>query len=299
MSTAFTGKVIECVPNFSEGRDWKTIEAIHESILSVSGCEVWDHSADTDHNRSVFTIAGTPEGLEEAAVRFTAAAAKLIDMRVHQGCHPCIGAADVIPFIPLKNADMQDCIALSEKVGSRIADELHLPVYLYAQSARTPAHKRLADIRRGGYSRLQAEIDSVPERAPDLGPKVLPPAGGVSVGARDFLIAFNVYLDSSEVSPAKEIARRIRESSGGLPGVQAIGLLVNHQAQVSMNLLNYRKTSMKAVFEAISFHAAGMGARIDHSELIGMLPQDALRGTSAADLLIRDFSEDKIIERHL
>lgn len=292
-------KLIECVPNFSEGRDPAILDAILYSIISDGKCEVWDHSADRDHNRSVFTIAGTPEALEDTAVRFTKTAAELIDMRSHEGVHPCIGATDVLPFIPLRNVTMEECIALSEKVGTRIADELGLPVFLYANSARTPAHRRLADIRKGGYSRLKEVIGKDPDRAPDLGPRFLPPAGGVSVGARDILIAFNVYLNTADPSPAKKIARKIRESSGGFPRVQAIGLQVNGTAQVSMNLLDYRITSMKTVFDAICEHAAELGYAPLFSELIGLLPKSALAGTSPDELLIRDFDRSRIIEEHM
>ena len=291
-------KLIECVPNFSEGRDPAVLDAIYRSVIEDGRCEVWDRSADADHNRSVFTIAGTPDALEEAALRFTAAAAKLINMETHEGVHPCIGATDVLPFIPLRNTSMEECIALSEKVGSRIASEIGLPVYLYARSARTPAHKRLADIRRGGYSGLKEAIKTDPDRAPDLGPRCLTPAGGVSVGARDILIAFNVYLDTDDPSPARKIARRIRESSGGFPCVQAIGLRVKGLAQVSMNLLDYRKTSMKDVFMSIRDHAAELGYAPLYSELIGLLPKAALSGTSPEELLIKGFDKSRIIEEH-
>ena len=291
--------LIECVPNFSEGRDTSVLSAIRESILSTGDCELWDYSSDTDHNRSVFTLAGSPEAIEAAVLRFTAAAAELINMEKHTGVHPCIGAADVIPFIPLRNVSMEDCIQLSEKVGQRIASELNLPVYLYAQSAKVPEHRRLADIRRGGYVKLKKEIASVPERAPDYGPKSLTSAGGVSIGARDFLIAFNVFLDTDDVSKARQIARTIRESSGGFAGVQAIGLKVNGLAQVSMNLLDYRKTSLKTVFQAISSEAEKLETQPAYSELIGMLPRAALDGTSPEALLLRDFTKDRIIEEHM
>lgn len=291
-------KLIECVPNFSEGRDPEVIDAILRSITAEGTCEIWNYSADPDHNRSVFTLAGTPEAVENAVLRFTRTAAQLIDMETHEGVHPCIGATDVVPFIPLKNTSMDECIALSEKTGKRIADELGLPVYLYAKSAKTESHIRLADIRRGGYHTLKNVIGSQPDRAPDLGPKSLGSAGGVSIGARDFLIAFNVYLNTADPGPAKKIARKIRASSGGLPGVQAIGLQVKGLAQVSMNLLNYRKTSMKDVFSAIQTEAAGSGCAPLYSELIGMLPRDALSETSPEELLLHDFDSSRILEEH-
>ena len=291
-------KLIECVPNFSEGRDPAVIDAIYRSIVADGTCEVWDHSADPDHNRSVFTLAGTPEAVGNAVLRFTRTTAQLIDMETHEGVHPCIGATDVVPFIPLKNTSMEECIALSEKTGKRIAEELGLPVYLYAKSARTASHIRLADIRRGGYHTLKKVISSDPDRAPDLGPQQLGPAGGVSIGARDFLIAFNVYLDTPDPAPAKKIARKIRASSGGLPALQAIGLQVKGLAQVSMNLLDYRKTSMKDVFSAIRQEAAGLGCVPLYSELIGMLPGEALSGTTPEELLLQNFDTSRILEEH-
>lgn len=292
-------KLIECVPNFSEGRDPRIIEAIRDSILAADSCEIWDYSADPDHNRSVFTLAASPEAMEAAVLRFTKTAAELIDMEKHTGVHPCIGAVDVIPFIPLRNTSMEECIGLSEKVGLRIANELGLPVYLYARSAKRPEHIRLADIRRGGYAALCREIGQIPEKAPDHGPHSLGSAGGVSIGARDFLIAFNVYLDTDDVSAARKIARNIRSSSGGLPFLQAIGLPVNGRAQVSMNLLNFRVTSLKTVFQTIEQEAQKLGVQPAASELIGMLPRAALEGTSPDELLLYDFDSSRILETHM
>ena len=291
-------RLIECVPNFSEGRDPEIVAAIRRSILENSGAEIWDRSSDKDHNRSVFTLAGSPEDIEAAVMAFTAAAAALIDMRVHEGVHPCIGATDVVPFVPLKNTTMAECVELSEKVGKRIASELGLPVYLYANSAKVPSHRRLADIRRGGYAKLAEVIALDSDRAPDFGPKILPPAGGVSVGARDFLIAFNIFLNTSDTAPAKKIAKKIRESSGGFPGVQAIGLPVNGLAQVSMNFLNYRRSSLISVFNAVRTEAEHLGCALLYSELIGMLPKEALSGTSPEELMLRDFDKTRILETH-
>lgn len=291
--------LVECVPNFSEGRDWKIIESIHNAIAADGHCEVWDYSADADHNRCVFTIAGSPNAIENAVMRFTSTAAQLINMETHEGVHPCIGATDVVPFIPLRNISMENCIHLSEKIGRRIADELGIPVYLYANSAKTTAHRRLADIRRGGYHILKEEITSVPDRAPDYGPQTLPSCGGLSIGARDFLIAFNVYLDTADVKIAKRIAKRIRESSGGFTGLQAIGLLVNNYAQVSMNLLDYRKTSMQTIILKIRKEAESDNVKPLYTELIGMLPRDALSDTTPGELMIKDFSESRIIESRM
>ena len=294
-----TKRLVECVPNFSEGRDPEVIESIRNSIIEDGTCEVWNYSSDHDHNRSVFTIAGSPEDIGNAVIRFTAKAAKLINMEVHEGVHPCIGATDVVPFVPLLNTSMEECIELAEKTGLRIAKELSLPVFLYAKAAKRPEHQRLSDIRRGGYRTLRDEIGSFQERMPDFGPHLMGTAGGVSIGARDFLIAFNVFLDSVDTHPAKEIARRIRTSSGGLPALQAIGLSVNGYAQVSMNLLDYRVTSLKKVFSAISCLADELKTGILYSELIGMLPESALADISPEELLIKDFNSDRILETHL
>lgn len=289
-------KLIECVPNFSEGRDAAVIRAISQSITSDPEIHLWDSGADPDHNRSVFTLAGTPEALERAVPRFVQCASRLIDMNEHVGVHPCIGATDVIPFIPLRETDMTECVRLAERVGERIARENEIPVYLYGRAARTPAHVRLADIRRGGYAKLKEEISRVPERFPDFGPRVLGPAGGTSIGAREILIAFNIFLDSDNLTAARQIARAVRESSGGIPGVQAIGLEVRHLAQVSMNILNYHSAPLALVYEQVRTLAARQSIGIAYSELIGMLPRAALDGTSAAALQLRDFSEDRILE---
>ena len=291
-------QIVECVPNFSEGRDADIIDAIYKSILSDGTAQVWDYCSDTYHNRSVFTLAGSPEAIENAVLNFTRTAASLIDMETHTGVHPCIGSTDVIPFIPLKNISMEECVSLSEKVGERIAKELNLPVYLYAQSAKIPSHKRLADIRRGGFSTLKTKIACDPDRFPDFGPRTLTSAGGVSIGARNILIAFNVFLNTDDLNAARQIAKKIRESSGGLPGIQAIGLSVNNLAQVSMNLLDYHKTSMKKVFDVICEEAAKFSLSPLYSELIGMIPRDALTGTNASDLMIQNFSERLILENH-
>ncbi|MBR6089218.1 MAG: glutamate formimidoyltransferase [Anaerolineaceae bacterium] len=290
--------LIECIPNFSEGRDPDVIGAIRDSILKNSDAQIWDHSSDRDHNRSVFTIAGTPAAMEDAVMSFTRTAAELINMETHEGVHPCIGAVDVIPFVPLKDITMEDCIAFSDSIAGRIAEELSLPVYLYAKSAKKAAHIRLADIRRGGYHGLKQVIRSDPDRRPDYGPLCLPAAGGVSVGARDFLIAYNIFLDTTDTAPAKRIAKKIRESSGGFPGVQAIGLSVSGMAQVSMNLLDYRKTSMRDVFFAVKSEAERLGISVYGSELIGMLPRAAMQGTDADELLLRNFSPSRFLEEH-
>lgn len=291
--------MIECVPNFSEGRDPDFMEAIHDAILNDTETMILDQSADPDHNRSVFTLAGTPDSLMKSVFQFTSTAIERIDMREHKGVHPCIGAVDVIPFIPLNDTRLSECIALSEKVAKLLADSFEMPIYLYGKSARVPEHQRLADIRRGGYAALAHEIHSVPERHPDFGPAQLPPYGGCSVGARDFLIAWNIYLDTADIAIAKAIAGEIRESSGGLKGVQAIGLPVKGRAQVSMNITDFHAAPLKKVYEAVERLAVKAGTGILSSELIGLLPQAALAGSSAEALKISNFSPERIIENRL
>ncbi len=291
--------MIECVPNFSEGRDPDFMEAIHEAILNGTETMILDQSADPDHNRSVFTLAGNPESLTKSVFQFTRAAIERIDMRSHKGVHPCIGAVDVIPFIPLRNTMLSECIALSESIAKLLADSFEMPIYLYGKSARIPEHRRLADIRRGGYATLAREIRSEPVRHPDFGPAALPPYGACSVGARNFLIAWNIYLNTADIGIAKEIAEKIRESSGGLKGVQAIGLPVKGRAQVSMNITDFHAAPLIKVYESVDRLASKAGTGILYSELIGLLPQAALAGSSAEELKIIDFSPERIIENRL
>ena len=228
--------LVECVPNFSEARRPEVIEKIVNSISSVPSIVVLDQHSDVDHNRTVITFVGQPDGVEEAAYRAIAAAAQLIDLDHHLGEHPRIGATDVVPFIPISGIEMQECIELAERLGRRVGEELGIPVYLYEQAARIPARQNLENIRRGEYETLKDEIGVNPDRNPDFGPSVLGTAGATVIGARHFLIAFNVYLNTDDVLIAKKIARSIRHSSGGLRYVKAIGLLVDGRAQVSMNL---------------------------------------------------------------
>lgn len=286
--------IIECVPNFSEGGNLDTIAALRDAVCSVSSVTLMDYSADPFHNRSVFSFLGTAESLQEAVMRAVSVAAKRIDMRTHKGTHPCIGAADVIPFIPIKDTSMKDCVALAQNVGEAIADTLSIPVYLYGEAARCEAHRNLADLRRGGYEKLAKEIMTV--RKPDFGPCILGSAGASAVGARDILIAYNIYLSGSDAAPAKKIARLIRESNGGLEGIKALGMMVNGMPQVSINITNYQKTSMKTVFDTVKDIAKTYDCKVLFSELIGLVPKDALSETSADALMIRDFSEKRILD---
>ena len=292
-------KIIECVANFSEGRRLDIVDEIVASIAGTAGVGLLGAESDYDHNRSVVTFVGAPQAVAQAAYASIKVAAALIDLNQHRGQHPRIGAADVIPFVPLRNATMAECVSLAQDLGARVGEELGLPVFLYANAARQVANRELSAIRRGGYERLRESIKTGGSPQPDFGPRALGSAGGCAIGARDILIAFNVYLSSTDVVIARAIAREIRESSGGLPMVKALGLFVKGKAQVSMNLADYRVTSMGDVFERIRQEADKYGLRIDSSEIIGLIPRDALADASPAQLKIENFSPDRLLEYHL
>src|SRR5512133_208780 len=268
--------LIECIPNFSEARRPEVIDQIVAAITSVEGAHLLDRSSDLDHNRTVLTFAGPPEVVEEAAFRAIRTAAELIDLNQHTGAHPRIGATDVCPFVPLSNASMEDCIAIAQRLGQRVGSELGAPVYLYEAAGTRPERTNLENIRRGQYEGLKLEVESNPERKPDFGPSKLPKAGATVIGARNPLIAFNVYLTTDDVDIAKKIAKAVRQSSGGLRYVKGLGLLVDGRAQVSMNLTNFRDTPVARVVEFIRRDAQRYGVGIHHSELVGLIPQDAL-----------------------
>jgi len=293
--------LVECVPNFSEGRRPEVMDAIQAAASSVDGPHVLDRHADAAHNRMVLTIAGPPGPVAEAAFRATATAAHLIDLEQHQGVHPRIGATDVVPFVPLGATDMRVCVELAVRVGRRIAAELDLPVYLYAEAARSPERRRLPDLRRGEYERLRAELASNPALAPDFGPARVGSAGATAVGARQPLIAYNVTLASDDLSVAMRIAREIRESSGGLPAVQARGFRTGDPniVQVSMNLLDTRRTPMWLVFERISQRAADFGVSVLGSELVGLAPAAAISDVARHALLFDRFDANALIETRL
>jgi glutamate formiminotransferase len=275
--------LVECVPNFSEGRDPHVIAQLTEAIHGVPRVRLLHVTSDHDHHRSVFTFVGEPEAVLEAAFRAIQTAVRLIDLNQHQGQHPRMGAADVVPFVPLGETTLDQCVELAHRLGARVGAELQLPVYLYEAAAQRPERRLLAEVRRGGYERLRETIH-LPERAPDYGPLIVGPAGAVIIGARPPLIAYNVFLNTADVSIAQQIARSIRESGGGLPAVRALGLLVGGQAQVSMNLTDYRVTPLHQVMEAVSALAAQHGVAVDRSELIGLLPQQAALDALAACL---------------
>ncbi len=294
--------IVECVPNFSEGRNSATIDSLVWTIERVPRVAVLHHTSDTDHNRSVITFAGASEAVLEAAVRVTAEAIARIDLTCHQGAHPRLGAIDVLPFVPLETTPMEVCIELAHRAGRRIVSELGLPVYFYEAAALRPSRVRLEDIRRGQFEGVRDDVLVNEERQPDLGgPSLHPTAGAVIVGARKFLIAFNINLKSSDLILAKDIARQIRESSGGFPAVKALGLALPTRdlVQVSMNLTDFDRTSLFTVFEAVSRLAEGRGVAVLESELIGLLPRQALERAAADFLKLSDFSPDRIVESRL
>ncbi len=292
-------KIVACVANFAEGRRDAIVAEIVNSIADVSGVEVLGFESDMDHNRSVATFIGAPHAVAEAAFAGVQVAAAKIDMNRHRGQHPRIGAADVIPFVPLRNVTIAECIELARTLGARVGEALQLPVFLYAEAALQDENRELSSIRRGGYEGLRQSIATGKTPQPDFGPRRMGEAGGCVVGARDILIAFNVYLATTDVSIAKAIARAIRESSGGMPCVKALGFVVKGKAQVSMNLTDYRVTSMGAAFERIRQLAAEYGVDIDRSEIIGLMPGAALTGSSATDMQIMNFGPERILESFL
>jgi glutamate formiminotransferase len=271
-------KLVESVPNFSEGRRLEVVDKLAAAVERVPGAFLLDRTSDASHNRSVLTLAGEAAPILEALERAVAVAVAEIDMEGHTGEHPRIGAVDVVPFVPLAGCTMSDCVELARTFGARIAERFSLPVYLYGEAATSPARQRLADVRRGQYEGLRTQI-SEPGREPDFGPaRTHPTAGAVAVGARPFLIAFNVNLATRDIEVAKRVARRVRESSGGLPKVQANGFWIEALgfAQVSMNLLDFRATSLWQVWEAVKAEAADEGVEPAESELIGLAPLAAL-----------------------
>ncbi len=295
-------KIVECVPNFSEGRDAAKVAQLVASVRAVPGVVVLDHTMDADHHRSVITFAGEPDAVVEAAVRVARRAVELIDLNHHSGEHPRMGAIDVLPFVPIKEMTMDDCVALARRTGERIAREIHLPVYLYEQAATRPDRVDLAEVRRGEFEGLREEIEINPDRQPDFGEARLhPTAGAVAVGARLPLIAFNINLATENLRIAKKIAQAVRGRDGGLRYVKALGFELKErgQVQVSMNLVNYEATPIFRVFEMVQREAERYGVAIAGSEIIGLVPQAALNACSDFYLRIENFSEDLVLENRL
>ncbi len=287
-------QMIESVPNFSEGRRPEVVAAIVAAIRAP-GVLLLDASSDWDHNRSVVTIAGPPDAVLEGLFRAAATAAERINLFEQRGQHPRLGATDVIPLVPIRNITLAQCAGLAAQLGERIGRELELPVYLYEAAARLPERRNLADVRKGEFERLVREI-ATPDRAPDFGPARVGPAGAVIVGARQFLIAYNFFLESDDLALAKAIARRIRFRDGGLPAVKALGLLADSRAQVSVNLVDHTQTPLYAVMDAVTRLAAEAGTAVERTELIGLIPEEAMLKAAAHYLKLPGFSRLRVVE---
>jgi glutamate formiminotransferase / formiminotetrahydrofolate cyclodeaminase len=295
-------RLMECVPNFSEGRDPTRIDAIVAAMSSVPKVWILDRHSDFYHHRSVITLAGEPEAVAEAALRGVGEAAKRIDLRAHAGAHPRIGAVDVLPFVPLEGTSLEDCVVLARRVGHEIWERYRIPVYFYEAAALDSARTNLETIRRGQFEGLREAVLRDPDRAPDVGEKSLHlTAGAVAVGARKFLIAYNINLSTPDVSVAREIARAIRFSSGGLRYVKAIGVELKTQkmAQVSLNLTDFEQTPLHRVFETVLLEAERRGCTIVSSEIVGLVPQKALAMAAASLLSMKQFAASQVLEERL
>src|SRR5688572_30760023 len=292
-------KLVECVPNFSEGRRPEIVAKIRDAIAAVQGVHLLDVSSDQSHNRTVITFVVPVENAVDAAFAGIRAAREAIDLTKHKGEHPRMGATDVVPFIPLEGSTMEDCIVLARTLGARVGKELEIPVYLYERAATRPDRENLADVRRGEFEGLRDEIGANPNRVPDFGPpRIHPTAGAVAIGARPFLVAYNVYLgDASNIGVAKDVAKAVRGSSGGLRYVKGLALVVDGQAQVSMNLVDTEKTPLFRAFEMVKTEAEARGVSPTWSEIVGLVPERALFETAARHVQLRDFTPDMILER--
>ena len=294
--------LVECVPNFSEGRRPETLRLIAESIASVDSACVLDTHIDPDHNRSVITFVASPEKVVAAAVNAVRRASELIDMRAHQGEHPRLGATDVLPFVPVRGVTMDDCVRVAHEAGEIIARELSIPVYYYEHAALCAERVNLEDVRRGALELLREQITTNPERAPDVGlAQVHDSAGAIAIGARRILIAFNVILRSNEIDIARQIARKIRARTGGLPFLKALGFQLQTRGlvQVSMNLVNYEVTGMAVAYDAVHREADLLGVEIESAEIVGLIPRNALDHEAAYFNKLENFSESKILEHQI
>jgi glutamate formiminotransferase / formiminotetrahydrofolate cyclodeaminase len=294
-------KLVECVPNFSEGRRPEVVAAIRDAIAGVDGVALLDVSSDASHNRSVITFVVPVDNAVEAAFAGIRAAREHIDLTEHSGEHPRMGAADVVPFVPLEGSTMEDCVMIARTLGERVGRELDIPVFLYERAATRPDRENLAEVRRGEFEGLREEIGRNPNRVPDFGPAhIHPTAGAVAIGARPFLVAYNVYLGpASNVDVAKAVAKAVRGSSGGLRYVKALGLEVDGQAQVSMNLVDIEKTPLFRAFDAVKMEAEARGVSPTWSEIVGLVPEGALLDTAARHVQLRNFSREMVVEHRV
>ena len=288
-------KIVECVPNFSEGKDLKIINSIFDAAKSVKSVKVFELEYNKDHNRCLFTIVGKPEDVLSSAYESIKTATKLIDMEKHKGEHPRIGATDVVPFTPVSGVAMEECVELANKLGKKVGEELGIPVFLYEEAAARPENRNLADVRKGEYEGLKVKMNK-----PDFGPSEMhPTAGAVVVGARKYLVAFNVNLDTHDIEIAKKIAGVIREKNGGLAGLKALGFEVDGMAQVSMNLVDYEKNNFDDAYRAVETEAGKMGITIKSSEIYGMIPLESLVGAVKTTFKADTFKSDQVLEKRL
>jgi glutamate formiminotransferase/formiminotetrahydrofolate cyclodeaminase len=294
-------RLVECVPNFSEGRRPEIVAAIRDAIAGVDGVAILDTSSDLSHNRTVITFVVPVERAVDAAFAGIRKAREVIDLNSHTGEHPRMGAADVVPFIPLEGTTMEDCIVLARSLGERVGRELEIPVFLYERAATRPDRENLADVRRGEFEGLREQIGADPNRVPDFGPtRIHATAGAVAIGARPFLVAYNVYLGpATNLQVAKDVAKALRHSTGGLRYVKALGLEVDGQAQVSMNLVDTEKTPLYRAFDMVKLEAAAQGVNTTWSEIVGLVPERALLETAARHVQLRNFSTEMVLERRV
>lgn len=293
-------KLVECVPNFSEGRNLSKIKKIAGSAQKIKGVRVLDIEWDKSHNRSLVTVVGAPEPTLKGAFEMIKTATKLIDMRKHQGEHPRVGATDVVPFVPVSGVTLKECVVLANKLAKKVSQELKIPVYLYEAAARKKERVNLADVRRGEYEGLKDEIKTNSERKPDYGPsKMHPTAGATVIGARKYLVAYNINLDTKDIEIAKKIAGKVREKDGGLPGVKALGFKVGGYAQVSMNLTDFEKTNFDEAYRAVEKEAKKFKVRIRSSEVYGMIPLEALVKSVITTFKAKDFKSEQVLEKRL
>jgi len=295
-------KLVECVPNFSEGRRPEVLDAIVAAMAAVEGVRLLDREMDADHNRAVVTIVGEPEAVLEGAFRGVAKARDLIDLRTHKGEHPRMGATDVVPFVPVAGVTMDDCAELARRLGRRVGDELGIPVFLYEAAATRPDRENLADVRKGQFEGLAHEIGTNPARDPDFGPrKIHPSAGALAVGARQFLVAYNINLGTTDLSIAKAIAKAIRHANGGLRYVKAMGFELQDRGivQVSINMVDFRGTPLFRVFEMVKSEAERYGVPVVGSEIVGLVPGDALIDCAQFYLRLENFTKGQVLENRL
>jgi glutamate formiminotransferase len=295
-------RLIECVPNFSEGRDLAKVDAIVTAMSGVEGAWILDRTSDHDHNRSVVTLAGTPEGVTEAVIRGAGKAAELIDMTRQTGVHPRIGATDVIPFIPLEGVPVEECVVLARRVGQELWNRYRIPVYFYEAAATRPERVNLENIRKGQFEGLREDALRNPDRSPDIGePRLHPTAGATAIGVRKLLVAYNIFLNTSDVAVARDVARAVRASGGGLAHVKAIGVEMKTRGltQVSINLTDFEKTPVHRVFATVRREAEKRHCAVIGSEIIGLVPRKAIELSDESDLLLENFSAERILENRL